>query len=115
MSKNVLRILIAITGLITALIHLLLGVRDLGGEFGPAFVLNGLTYLALVAAVVFSPSFLQGRERLVHYILIGFAALTIILYFIFNVENFISPLGLFTKLDELLLILFTWLHLRAPA
>jgi hypothetical protein len=115
MSKNLLRLLIAITGVITALVHLYLGISYLSDRLGPAFLLNGITYLVLVAAVVFSPSFLQGRERLVHYILMGFAALTIVLWFLFNQENLVDPVGIFTKVDELLLILFTWLHLRATA
>jgi hypothetical protein len=113
MSKNLLRILILITGVITAAIHLGLGISNLSDRLGPPFILNGLSYLLLVAAVVFSPSFLRGRERLMHYILMGFAALTIVLWFLFNQENLLDPVGIFTKVDELLLILFTWLHLRA--
>ena len=114
MSKNRYRLLVIITGVIAAAIHILLGVASLGEAFGVPFILNGVIYLALVYAVAGSPSFLQGRESLVHYLLMGFAALTIVLYFVFNgVEGLSSPAGIITKVDELLLILFTWLHLKA--
>lgn len=112
MNKNVLRILVIVTGVITALVHLFLGYRSLGDNFGIPFILNGISYLVLVYAVVAPPSFLAGRESLMHYLLMGFAALTIVLWFFIN-GDFSDPLGLITKIDELLLILFTWLHLRA--
>jgi hypothetical protein len=113
MNKNLLRILIILTGLVTALIHLFLGATSLGDSLGPPFIINGLVYLALIYAVAGAPGFLQGRERLVHYLLIGFAALTILLYFVFNgAEGLSSPLGMVSKIDEVLLIIFTWLHTR---
>lgn len=114
MNKNVLRILIILTGLVTALIHIFLGVTSLGDSLGIPFILNGLIYLALVYAVVGAPGFLQGRERLAHYLLIGFAAVTFVLYFVFNgAEGLTGPIGMISKIDEVLLIIFTFLHLRA--
>ena len=76
MNKNVLRILVIVTGVITALVHLFLGFRSLGDNLGIPFILNGISYLVLVYAVVAPPAFLAGRGSLMHYLLMGFAALT---------------------------------------
>ena len=111
MNKNLLRFLIILTGLFTALFHIYLGATDFGGTLGPPFVLNGIIFLALIYAVAGAPAFLAGREKLMHYLLIGFSALTILLWYFLN-GDFTDPVGLATKIDELLLIIFTWLHMR---
>jgi hypothetical protein len=114
MNKNLFRILVIITGVITALIHLFLGFRSLNDNLGIPFILNGISYLVLVYAVVAPPSFLEGRESLMHYLLMAFAALTIVLWYFLN-GDFSDPIGLVTKIDEILLIIFTWLHLRSAS
>lgn len=110
MNRSTLRIGILIFGLVTAVIHLYLNVRM--GQFDPAFTANGLGYLALLAAFFFNPPFLAGREKLLHYVFIGFAAVTIVAYFVINAQRFTDVLGLVTKADEFLLILALWQHLR---
>lgn len=54
----------------------------------------------------------KGRSRLVHLALIAFAAVTIVGYFAVNRTD-VSALGLITKVDELALIVVTYLHMRA--
>lgn len=117
MNRSTLRIAIIVLTLITAGIHLYLNVRM--GRFDPAFTANGLGYLALMVALFMPPPFLagmlKGREALLHYIYMGFAAITIIAYFAISAQAFTDPIGLFTKADEVLLIIALWLHLRAAA
>ena len=110
MNRSTLRTGILIFGLITAGVHLYLNVRL--GRFDPAFTANGLGYLALLAVFFFKPPFLAGREKLLHYVFIGFAAVTLVAYFVISEQRFTDVLGLVTKADELLLIAALWLHLR---
>ncbi|MCO6453185.1 MAG: hypothetical protein J5I90_20560 [Caldilineales bacterium] len=52
MSRSTLRILIIIFTLITAAIHLLLGFNFFADTLGKLFVLNGLGYVILLAALL---------------------------------------------------------------
>jgi hypothetical protein len=117
MSKSTLRWLIIIATVVTAIVHLALG---LGGIFGGSpggldyiFVLNGLGYFALLAAV-FVPNvpFFAGKRALAHYLLIGFAAVTFILYFVFNGFSSFGPAAIVSKLAELVIIVTTFMHLN---
>ena len=117
MSRNTLRILVLIFGIITALVHLYyLGFRSLGDPNamppGILFVLNGLAYIVLIVVVAFD--LLPKQRALAHYALIAFTAVTIIAYFVVN-KGIGGPLGWITKLDEMALIIVTYLHLKAPA
>lgn len=116
MSRNTLRILVLIFGIITALVHLLLGFGSWGNPDAspPAilFILNGISYIVLTAAVAFD--LLPKQRALVHYALIAFAAVTIIAYFVAN-GGIGGPMGWITKLDEVALIIVTYMHLRATA
>lgn len=94
---------------ITALIHLFLGFGSLPDTFGIIFILNALGYLALVAALYFLPQLADQRD-MVRWALLGFTALTFILYFVFNLPNSLSPLGLFDKAVELVLIVLLWME-----
>ena len=98
----------AIVGLtvVTALIHIVLGVMS-GGSFMIIFLLNGLGYLALLAGLYFLPQ-LAGQRSLVRWALLGFTAVTFILYFVFNWPDIWSPMGLVDKVIELILIVFLW-------
>ena len=115
MNRSTLRTAIIILTLITAGIHLYLNVRI--GHFDPAFTANALGYLALMVALFMPPPFLagmlKGRETLLHYVYMGFAAITIIAYFVISAQAFTDVLGLIAKADEVLLIIALWLHLRA--
>jgi hypothetical protein len=103
------------TGLtvITAAIHLFLGIRFISdGFFGILFVLNGIGFLAILFLVLRPVSVFAGREALLHYGLIGFAAVTILAWLVVN-GDFTDVAGVATKVVELFLIVVTWLHLRA--
>lgn len=112
------RLAIILLTLITALVHFYLNINTGAFVFQPMFTLNGLGYLALLAALFWPPAFvagmLRGREKLLHYVFIGYAAVTIVAYFAVNgAGGFIYPLGLATKVVEALLIFSLWRHLRA--
>ena len=66
MSRPTLRIVILLSALVTALVHLVLLSIQLGGP-SAIFILNGLGYLVLLALFWFKPSFLGGRRTLLHY------------------------------------------------
>ena len=98
----------AIVGLTvaTALIHIVLGVMS-EGTFMIIFLLNGLGYLALLAALYFLPQFAAQRS-MVRWALLGFTAVTFILYFAFNASNPWNPMGVVDKAIELILIILLW-------
>ncbi len=115
MSRSNLRTLILVFTLITAFVHLTLGIGSLSeGFFGILFILNAIGYVVLLVALLRPFAFLQGQGRLVHYALMAFAAVTIIAWLVMN-GDFTSLIGVVTKLDELLLIVVVWLHLRATS
>ncbi|MFQ5436747.1 MAG: hypothetical protein ACE5FD_17970 [Anaerolineae bacterium] len=91
---------------ITALLHLLLGI---GGEgfFQIAFILNGVGYLALLAAFYFLPQF-AGQRGMVRWAFLGFTAVTFILYFVFNWPDIWGPMGLLDKAVELVMIILLY-------
>ena len=94
---------------ITALIHLALGIGFFADFLGKAFVANTIGYIALMYALLWKPSFLKGQESMVRWAFLGFTALTFVLYFVFNGgDSFSSPPGLLTKLDEILLMVSLW-------
>jgi hypothetical protein len=99
-------VILALT-LITAVIHLTLP--------GALFKLNGLGYLGLIALYFIDFSFIPVPRSWVRWVLVGYAALTIILYVVMQIQSngeFVSPLGIFTKLVELVLIV---LLIREPS
>ena len=96
---------IAITTLITAVIHLSLG--------GTLFILNGLGFIGLGAALLLPIPFLQPWKEAVRWLLAGYTLLTIILYFIFHPNGSWQQdgLGVATKFIEILLLLlliYSW-------
>ena len=74
------------------------------------FMLNGLGYLALLAAYFLPIPFLQERHNLVWWALVGYTALTIILWVIMGDKNFVagtsSATGYYAKTAEVLLLAF---------
>ena len=91
----------------TAIIHLYLG--SLGF---PLFLLNGLGYLALVAALYLPVPHLARYSSAVRWVLIGYTALTVVLWILVGARN---PIGYADKLIELALIvllLIEWRHTR---
>jgi len=96
-------IAIIILTLITAVIHLSLG--------GSMFILNGLGYLALLAAYLLPQPFFAKRHGLIRWLFIAYTLLTIILYFVFHIDGSWQQdgLGLATKLAEVILVLLLFL------
>lgn len=109
MNRSTLRVIVLVLGLFTAIVHLVV-LNVLSGKVDVLFTLNGLGYLALLFAF-YNPSILPDRRDLVHYALMAFALVTIIAWF--AAGDLGDPLGIVTKIVEALLIIATWMHLRA--
>ena len=92
---------IAALALATAAIHLQLNFPD------PVFILNGLGYLTLLAAL-FLPSLARYR-RLVRWALIGYAALTILLWIFLGAR---TPIGYVDKAIGVALIALLLIEAR---
>lgn len=87
---------------VTAVIHIVLGIVS-GGTFLILFLLNGIGYLALLAALYFLPQ-MAGQRSMVRWAFLAFTAVTFVLYFVFNWPDIWSPMGIVDKLIELVLI-----------
>ncbi len=113
MSRSSLRMVILVTGLITAVVHLVvlnIGFIEENGRPDVLFSLNGLGYLALVVAFWMRPRFLADRWARFHYGYIAFTGITIVAWLAVGAR---SLTGFATKLDELILIYALFAHLRA--
>ena len=90
---------IAVTTLLTAVIHLSLGQLLL--------ILNGLGYLALWAALFLPIAALVNWRRQLRWVFVGYTLLTIVLYFVFHPNGVWQEdgLGVATKFIEVLLLL----------
>lgn len=87
----------------TALIHFSLNFPD------PAFILNGLGYLALLAGLYLPVSQLGRHRNAVRWTLIGYAALTIFLWILFGERTLV---GYAAKTCEVALILLLLVDIR---
>jgi hypothetical protein len=92
-TDNALRAGVVLLTLGTAVIHLQLAFPD------PAFILNGLGYLALLAAL-YLPGLARYRN-VVRLVLIGYTALIIFLWVLFGAR---IPIGYIDKAIEVALI-----------
>jgi len=99
---------IIILTLITAAIHLFLGIQSLSEGFGAIFILNGIGYLVLIVALYFVPQ-LTAQRSLMRWLLLAYTAVTFILYFVFNWPDVWGPVGLIDKAVELVLIVLLFL------
>lgn len=108
MSKGNLRLVILVTGLITGLIHAV--VLSLIG-FDWLMFLNGIGFLILTWAVYAAPPFLARYRAAVHYVFILYTLVTIVGFFVFN--DTYGTLGIIAKVDEVILLVALWLHLRS--
>ncbi|VAW36090.1 hypothetical protein MNBD_CHLOROFLEXI01-3846 [hydrothermal vent metagenome] len=95
----------AIAGLTvaTAVMHIILGFLS-DGFFMILFILNGLGFLVLLAALYFIPQ-LTGQRRLIRWALFGLTAVTFILYFVRHWPDLWGPVGIINKLIELALMI----------
>jgi hypothetical protein len=95
-ARNLLRIGVLVLAFGTAIIHLYLG--SLGF---PLFLLNGLGYLGLVAALYLPIPRLARYRDAVRWALIGYTTLTIVLWLLVGAR---TPIGYADKLIEIALI-----------
>ena len=84
----------------TALIHLFLGLQ-VPGALGASFVLNFFGYVGLVALLYLPVPGIRSYQPYVRYALIGYTALTIVLWIAFGTKY---PLGYADKVIEVGLI-----------
>ena len=90
------RVGVVLLTLIAAAVHLSLLFPDV------AFILNGLGYLALLAALYLPITQLVPNRRVVRWSLVGYATLTILLWVAIGER---SLLGYLTTADEVALVL----------
>jgi hypothetical protein len=95
-ANDPLRIGVIVLTVGTALIHLYLGLQGF-----PLFILNGLGYLALLAALTLPIPRISEYRDLTRWILAGYAALTIFLWILVGARN---SIGCTDKIIELALI-----------
>ena len=100
-----LRLVIIALTLGTALTHMSLLFPDL------VFILNGLGYLGLVAALYLPIPALEPHHRLIRRVLIGYTALTIGLWVAVGLR---TPIGFSNKVNEVLLIVALLLEEKQP-
>lgn len=95
----------------TGVIHLFLATLDLPAQARVMFALNGIGYFVLVVGLYFLPQ-LAGRRGLVRLALMAYTAVTIIGWLVLN-GDFTDPLGVITKLIEIILIILLVMEHRA--
>jgi len=108
---------IVLLTLFTAGCHLYLGLNGLRrplNAYTVLFILDGLGYLTLLAALTLPIPRLSGYRPLLRRVLAGYTALTIVSWVAAVVIMHFGaiPLAYVTKTDELALILFLWLASR---
>ncbi len=98
---------IVLLTLITAIIHLFVGLPVFPLGLDTLLFLNGLGYLALLFLWTRTPGFLS--KGLVRGVFIAYTAVTVVGYFaMWGVEGLYDPLGVFTKVVEVALIVALW-------
>ncbi len=103
-SETILRVGIVLLTLATALIHLQLAFPD------PAFILNGLGYLTLLAALYLPVPRVARYRNLLRWVLVGYAALSIVLWIFLGAR---TTIGYIDKAIEVALIALLLLEARS--
>jgi len=103
-ANEPLRIGVIVLTVGTALIHLYLGLQGF-----PLFVLNGLGYLTLLAALTLPIPRISDYKNLTRWVLVGYTSLTIFLWVVVGARN---PLGYTDKLIEVCLVALLLLETR---
>lgn len=98
-----LQIAILLLAVATAVIHFTLAFPS------PLFILNGLGYLALLAALYLPIPQLTAYRRLMRWALLGYTALTIVLWVIIGSRDLIAYID---KAIEVVLTLLLWVESR---
>lgn len=119
MNRSSLRKVILVTGLITALVHLVYlnyVIYTSEGHLDLLFSLNGLGYLGLLGLFFLQPAFVAEQWDFFHYVFMAFVAVTIMAFIILGGTGFggteVDPVGYATKFDELILIIALWMHMK---
>jgi hypothetical protein len=96
---------IILSALATAILHITL-YPDI------MFTLNGLGYLGLLGAYFLPISFFQQNHKLAWWALVGYTALTIVLWVVMGDKTFVagtsSATGYYAKAAEVILLAFLW-------
>jgi hypothetical protein len=111
MKHSTLHVVIIITALITAIIHLVV-LSVLLGQLSPLFMLNGLGFLLLLGAWNFTPGFLSEHRTALNAVFILYTLVTIGAWLAIGDKS--DPLGIFTTVDEVILVVALMMHLRDP-
>lgn len=102
---------IIISNLVTAFMHVRL-YPDI------MFTLNGLGYLGLLGAYFLPIPFFQERHKLVWWVLVGYTALTLVLWVVMGEKDFFASssaaIGYYAKVAELFLLGFLWADKPKP-
>ena len=102
-TDSALRVGIVLLTLVTALIHLQLAFPD------PMFILNGLGYLTLLAALYLPIPQLARYRNIVRWVFIGYAALTLALWLTIGER---TAVGFISAAAEVALIVLLLLEAR---
>lgn len=114
MTRSFLRTAIIVLTLITAMVHLILlniNFVRVSGAPDLLFTLNGLGYLVLLGALFIDSPFLVEMRRWVYLVFMGYTFVTIAAYLAVG-GGLGDPVGVFTKIVEVLLVIALWLHMR---
>lgn len=110
---GIVQYVIILLALITALIHINLAFRFPDGP-NAIFILNGVGYVGLVALLYAPLSALDRHRPLVRWVLMGYTALTIILWLMVGAGSPFtntppSPIAYIDKAVEVALLVLLWL------
>ena len=109
MSKQTLRYAILVFGLVTGFIHAVI-LNLLVVDW--LMLLNGLGFFVLTLVVFLNPEFLSGYRKIIHYLFMAYILVTIVGFFVLNAGEPFGPLAIISKIDEALLLVALWLHLK---
>ena len=97
---------VIVTAVITALIHLYLGIT----LPYPLFILNAIGYLGLLIILFIQVPLAQQNRSLIRWVLMGFTAVTIVAWLAIGDKSWPSgALGYVTKFDEIILLALLWM------
>jgi hypothetical protein len=103
-AKGPLRIGVIVLTVGTAVIHLYLGLQGF-----PLFILNGLGYLTLLAALTLPIPRISDYRSLTRWVLAGYSTLTILLWILVGARN---SIGYADKIIEIVLVALLVLEAR---
>jgi uncharacterized membrane protein YeiH len=104
LAINPLKVGVIVLTIGTALIHLYLGLQGF-----PLFILNGLGYLTLLAALTLPIPRISQYRNLVRWVFVGYTALTIFLWILVGARN---AIGYTDKMIEIVLLALLVLEAR---